>query len=299
MRSVLQRAIQAGLATVVLALLVTRVVAAVIVVEDVVPGATGPNPPGNWQLNLTLLRLRTDGKRAVSDAGLTACRAATEVMAKLKATGKGCQVDVLAQARQSLTLSPSGEVVVRAAECRPVICLDAGASGSVTNHDYGLDLRAIAREVVASRPGQPGTILLDWNGKWRGSPGLLIDWERVAVKAFNLARVLPGVGYENQEPDEDGFVNTSGGSDVSRLFKRKRKDDPAGKAPVDTGKNGKASAPVPLPEPSYLADTARREVEFRGTTFCRGGQLVIHARPFSDQREEGILYLILQPVSLD
>lgn len=295
----LQRVMRAALIMVAIAVFESPSVAAVIVVEEPVPGSTGPNPPGNWQLNLTLLRLRTDGKRAVADAGLTACRAATEVMAKLKATGKGCQVEVLAQARQSLTLTPSGEVVVRAAECRPVICLEGGSAGSVTNRDYGLDLRAIAREVVVSRPGQPGTIALEWNGKWRGSPGLLIDWERVAVKAFNLARALPGVGYESMEPDEDGFVNTTGGSDVSRLFKRKRKDDPAGKGSTEAGKNGKASPPVALPEPSYLADTAQREVEFKGTTFCRGGQLIIHARPFSDQREEGVLYLVLQPVSLD
>lgn len=290
----LQRVIRAVLITISLAVIVTRPVAAVIVVEDVVPGATGANPPGNWQLNVTLLRLRTDGKRPVADASLTACHAAAEVMSKLKANGKGCQVDVLAQARQYLTLAPAGEVVVRAAECRPVICLDNPASGSLTNQTYGLDLRAIAREVIPTRPGQPGTILLDWNGKWTGSPGLLIDWERVAVKAFNLARALPGVGYESQEPDEDGFVNTTGGSDVSRLFKRKRKDEPAG-----AGKTGKAAAPVPVPEPSYLADTARRDVEFKGNTFCHGSQLIIHARPFGDQREQGVLYLVLQAVSLD
>jgi hypothetical protein len=114
---------------------------------------------------------------------------------------------------------------------------------------------------------------------------LVAAWERLALTAFKAASKVPGLTYQSDVEDEDGFLNSREGIDVSGLFGKKRK------------KAEPASAPPPgaTGEPSYLGDTARMEVVLSGRRQLADGELLVERLP--SVRPDGkvdTLYFILQ-----
>ena len=209
-------------------------------------------------------------------------------------------VEVLCHARREVACLPAARAEFFVTETRPSFLLhDFG--GTPTNQVFGLDLHADVRVLLPATGSTPPVLSLSWEGSWSVSVALLARWETIAVRGFNVARNVPGITYEKLEEDEDGFVNTGGGSDFGGLFKRKKKDKPAGKKgskPLAVSVAA-ATAPPAEREPSYSAETAVEKVPLRGEWLGMGGQLLITRMPLSLGDNPGDLYLVLQPRAAD
>jgi hypothetical protein len=98
------------------------------------------------------------------------------------------------------------------------------------------------------------------------------------------------------EEDEDGFVNTGGGSDLGGLFKRKKKDK---QPPQKETKPGTVAAPAAGREPSYVAETAVETVPMSGEWIGPAGQLLVRRTALAAGDNPGDLYLVLQSRGVD
>jgi hypothetical protein len=181
-----------------------------------------------------------------------------------------------------------------AEESRPVFVRDAEADASPTNKIYGVRLHVAARLLpapstpnpAAATAGRSRQLEIGWQGAYAWSQNLISAWERVALRAFKAASKVPGITYQSDVEDEDGFLNSREGIDVGGLFGKKRKKAAPEEAPQPQAATG---------EPSYLGDTARMEVVLSGRRQLADGELFVERLP--SVRPDGkvdTLYFILQ-----
>ena len=253
-----------------------------------------PLPAANLAVVVTLLRHRPLAHESVPADKVGDCQSLAELSRLLRAAGP---LEVLCHARRELACAPAGRAVFQSLESRPAFLPQAGAAAP-TNAIFGLDLHADARIVSPVTGAAPPVVILSWEGQWKGSGTLLANWEKIALRAFNLARTVPGITYTKVEPDEDGFVNTGGGTDVGGLFRRK-------KTKVAAKKGAPAAAAVANPtapserEPSYAAEPAPEIVPLQGQWIGAAGQLLVSRRTLSVGDNPGELYLVVQALSVD
>ena len=245
-------------------------------------------PPPNVSVLVTLLRHRPVNHVSVAAEKVGGCQTLPELAQLLRVAGP---LEVLCHARREVACGPAARAEFRTVETRAAYFVqDLGASP--TNHSFGLDLHADVRVLSPATSTTPSWLALSWEGTWSGSSVLLAGWEKLAVRGFNLARAVPGITYTKAEPDEDGFVNTSGGTDLGGLFRRKKKD------PKKTGPAPAAAPAGPAPtsehEPSYSAIRAPEQVPLQGQWIGVAGQLLISRKALSVGADSGDLYLVVQ-----
>ncbi len=252
-------------------------------------GVSYSNPISNVAVEITLLRHRPVNPASVTAEKLLRCRTVPELAQMLRAAGP---LEVLSHARHDLACGQSAPATFHDTEMRPSFVLYE-TGGVTTNLAFGLDLRAEVRVLVPATATAPPVLNISWAGSWSGSVALLATWEKYAVRAFNLARTVPGITYTKTEVDEDGFVNTGGGSDIGGFFKKKKKDPGAGKKPAPS--DATPAAALPGNEPSYSAETARERIWLQGAWSGAGSPLLITRVQLSIGDKPGELYLVIQP----
>lgn len=269
----------------------------VLLLPDTVPVVVQPesDPASarNVSLTVTLLRHRPAAGAKLSPNQLAACTSLNALTQTLRTAGV---VEVLCHTRREVACMPMARADIISTESRPVVLL-SDKGGTATNSTYGLDLHVDVRPQTISAPAASPGLSLEWAGSWSGSVGLLSRWETYAVRGFNLVKAIPHITYQKMEEDEDGFVNTGGGSTLGGLFGRKKNDQKTGKPTV-----AKLAAAVTAPvghEPSYLADSVVEKVPLHGQWQGPTGQLLVTRLPLSAGEKPGELYLVIQPRSVD
>ena len=282
------------LATVLCGVLVwtSRSAGDVLVLTNGTPAGVVEDPaPADVVVVATVLRHRPAKQAVVPGEKIAACRTLPELAQLLRASGT---LEVLCHARRDVACLPAARADFLATETRPAFRLGDNG-GTPTNQTFGVDLHVDVRVLVPATGSTPPLFALSWEGAWSGSVSLLARWEAMAVRGFNLARAVPGVAYEKMEEDEDGFVNTGGGSDLGGLFKRKKKDKPSKKET----KPGAVAAPAAGREPSYSAETAVETVPMLGEWIGQAGQLLVRRTALAAGDNPGDLYLVLQSRSVE
>ena len=260
-----------------------------VLTNDIPSEATTTVAPANVAVTATLLRHRPADRNAVAREKLVVCRTLPELAQLLRAAGP---LEILCHARREVACAPAARAEFLVAETRPAFAQhDAG--GVLTNQIFGLDLHANVRVLLPATATNPTMLGLSWEGSWSGSVALLARWETIAVRGFNLAKTVPGITYEKVEEDEDGFVNTGGGTSFGGLFGRKKKDRDVGK------KDAKAALTAAAHEPDYSAEVATEKVPLHGEWLGTGGPLLITRVPLATGKDPGDLYLVLQPRTAD
>ncbi len=251
-------------------------------------------PPSNIAVSLTLLRHRPTRQTSADADSVGSCRSLPELVQVLKVAGP---VEVLGHLRREIACAPSGRIEFNSVETRPAI-LAQGYLPSPTNHVFGLELHADVTVFSAGSPTAPPFLMLSWNGTWAGSTTLLATWEKLAVRGFTLAAAVPGITYSKVEPDEDGFVNTGGGTDLGGLFRRRKPKDAAKKdAPAKPSKAAKAAviaAATTEREPSYASEPPPEKIVLQGDWIGFAGQLLVSRREMPAADQSGDLYLVIQ-----
>lgn len=267
-----------------------------------------------FTVRATVLRHRPASGASIQSERLSDCRSVPELLQVLRPAGA---VEILGHFQRETVCDPVGQLDFRAVESRPVMVFtDAG--GIPTNRVHGFELSGDLRVLQPGMNGSPPWIHAAWQGSWSGSVSLLFRWETLALRGFNAARTVPGITYQKMEEDEDGFVNTGGGTDVSRFFKRKNKKEKKPGTKVDTGKpppaaqRGKAAPADPVNpsgagsgsgvaehEPSYLGDDNLERVTLRGEWIGPSGGLLVTRVALKSGQPPGDLYVVLQFQSLD
>ncbi len=264
----------------------------VLVLTNETPAGIVQDPaPADVVVVATVLRHRPAKQTVVPGEKIAACRTLLELAQLLRASGT---LEVLCHARRDVACLPSARADFLATETRPTFVLvDNG--GTPTNQTIGVDLHVDVRVLVPATVTTPPLLGLSWEGGWSGSVSLLARWEAMAVRGFNLARAVPGVAYQKMEEDEDGFVNTGGGTDLGGLFRRKKKDKPSKKET----KPAAIAAPAAGREPSYSAEAAIETVPMSGEWIGQAGQLLVRRTALAAGDNPGDLYLVLQSRSAD
>ena len=271
----------------------SRSVGDVLVLTNETPAGIVRDPvPADVVVVATVLRHRPAKQTVVPGEKVAACRTLPELAQLLRASGT---LEVLCHARRDVACLPSARADFLATETRPAFSLGDNG-GTPTNQTFGVDLHVDVRMLVPATASTPPLIAMSWEGGWSGSVSLLARWEAMAVRGFNLARAVPGVAYERMEEDEDGFVNTGGGSDLGGLFKRKKKDK---QPPQKETKPGTVAAPAAGREPSYVAETAVETVPMSGEWIGPAGQLLVRRTALAAGDNPGDLYLVLQSRGVD
>jgi hypothetical protein len=163
-----------------------------------------------------------------------------------------------------------------ALESRPAVFIGASTATNAVR-EYGMNLH------LQLRPESVGgqfVLILDWNGSWSDSPQLLFKWESLAVRAFDAASKIPGLAYQKTEEDDDGFVDSGHGMDISGFFRKKPKTPPVDDA-VSPG------------EPDYLADTKFEITPLAGQCVTSLGGLIIVRLPIGLPPSSDELFLVI------
>jgi hypothetical protein len=246
-------------------------------------GGDSPNPqdlspaPVNCSIQVTILRC--SGKKGIAQALLRDCRQPSEVSEALR---KAASVNLVYHSTRNVTCDEArGAVDFVALESRPVVYL-GGPGATNISRAYGTELHL--RIYNAAPAGSPGLFVIDWDGAWSGSPQLMARWESLAVRGFNAASKIPGIAYQKTEEDEDGFVNTGSGSDISGLFKKKPKDKPAAAA------DSKSTAPA---EPDYMDDPGYEQIPLQGQQVIAPGGMIVARQPLKGTDGVEELFLII------
>ncbi len=251
-------------------------------------------PPSNIAVSLTLLRHRPTRQSPVDADSVGSCRSLPELMQVLKAAGP---VEVLGHLHREVVCAPSGRIEFNSIETRPAV-LAQGYLPSPTNHVFGLELHADVTVFSTGSPTTPPFLMLSWDGTWAGSTTLLATWEKLAVRGFTLAAAVPGITYSKVEPDEDGFVNTGGGTDLGGFFRRRKPKDAAKKdtpaKPSKTAKAAVTAAATTEREPSYTSEPPPEKIALQGDWIGFAGQLLVSRREMSVTNPSGDLYLVVQ-----
>jgi len=221
------------------------------------PGEDQPAPV-NCQVSITVIRC--PAKAIPSPATLARCRRAVDIWQAMRAGG---DPRLLYHASHAVSCAETGAVDFAALERRPIVVYGAGTTTNIVR-DYGLNLHLHLRQVPTKE--QP-IFVFDWDGSWSDSPQLMDKWEALAVRTFNAASKIPGIVYQKEEEDDDGFVETGRGTDISGLFGRKKKAPPPTEAAP--------AAADSLAEPDYLHDTTYETTPLQGQWIIRPGGLVI------------------------
>ncbi len=301
----------------ILAAAISALQAQVLFIDQAKVASGGPaldwSTASSLQLTVTVLRYSSKAPRPPPTAeDLQRCKTVPDVVAALrseaipkekeaKAAKKakkttGALVETLYHASRDMALLPGGQASFTARETRPVFCVVDDPSQGLTNRQYGLSLQVDAQRVpIETMPGAPPVqrVRLVWDGSFVWSQALLAGWERIALALYKTASKIPGITYESQTEDEDGFVETGSGVNLGGLFKRK-KEKAAGTAAA-AASDGAANPS----EPSYQEDAARQEIPMRGERLFADREMVVFAfRGDRSEREPEAIYLVLQPTFL-
>ena len=292
----MSRAVSAAALSAVLGLSAGPVAQVLVLSDDPAARVVPVSAPATVAVTATVLRHRPANQTSVPKEKLVVCRTLPELAQVLRTAGP---LEVLCRSGREVACVPSARAEFLTTETRPAFLLQGNGS-TPTNQVFGLDLHADVRVLLPATATTPPVLSLSWEGSWSGSVSLLERWEAVAVRGFNVVRKVPGITYEKLEEDEDGFVNTGGGSDFSGLFKRKRKDKAADKKTSSPLAVAAAAANAPREhEPSYSAETAVETVPLHGHWLGTGGQLLITRVPLSVGKNPGDFYLVLEVRSAD
>jgi len=236
-------------------------------------GAHAGDLPPSVNCTISVTAIRCPSQTAPGSSRFQGCRQPGDVWQLLRGSPKA---KLLYHSIRTLSCLEAGAVDFVALERRPVVFIGAGAATNAVR-DYGMNLHLhVRQESVAEQP----LFILDWDGAWSDSPQLLIKWESLAVRAFNAASKIPGLAYQKTEEDDDGFVDTGHGTDISGFFKRKPKKAPA------------AEAAIPG-EPDYLADTQFEITPLAGQCVTGQGGLIIARQPLGPAPSSDELFLII------
>ncbi|HWD18386.1 MAG TPA: hypothetical protein VHB20_03840 [Verrucomicrobiae bacterium] len=241
--------------------------------------AGAQNVPSVVNCTVSVTVIRCAGRAAPSSDTLRACRRPGDVWQALR---RAEGVHLLYHSTREAAFAESGALEFVALERRPAILIGAVTATNNMARDYGMNLHLHARQARVA-DDQP-LFIVDWDGSWSDSPQLIAKWESLAVRAFNVASKIPGIMYEKTEEDDDGFVNTGRGTDVSGFFHKKPKTPP----PPDPADS--AAGPA---EPDYLADTAYESVPLAGQCVTRAGGLIIARQGLSDAPGADELLLVI------
>jgi len=232
--------------------------------------ADDASQPVNCNVSVTLVRCPSAGPASEI---LRGCARPEQILETLRAAAKG---SLVYYAVRPVACQDSAAVAFTALERRPVVLFGPDTATNVV-HDYGMDLRLQVRAV--SQETAP-LYVMDWSGSWSDSPKLMAKWEALAVRGFNAASKIPGIVYQKTEEDEDGFVNTTGGVDISGWFKKKPK------APQPAVSTNPA-------EPDYLDDVAFESVALEGQCVLRRGGLAVARERIGAPAQSGEIFLLI------
>ena len=185
----------------------------------------------------------------------------------IAALGKHGQVNLLYLGDRFTDVGTNSLARFESLERRPAFALNADANRSLTNREFGLELRTGVR-VIDDQRGE-----LHWNGRFSWSPDLIDAWvgDKYLLFGMRVATVLkPGlVYYESDDDDSARGINIGG------LFRKKPK-------PTNS-----------VPDFSFLV-AERRQVPLEGRQILRPGELSITAIPIpTNPKEPEVIYLVL------
>ncbi len=266
------------------------------------------------RLTVTVLRYAPKASRTPpAGSDLSKCKTVTEVVAALrneappkekevKSAKKAKKtavdrVDTLYHASRDMALLPGGQASFTAQETRPVFRVIDDPGQGLTNQQYGVSLRVDAQLLPiegapGARPAQK--VRLVWDGSFVWSQTLLASWEKIALGLYKAASKIPGITYESQTEDEDGFVETGSGVNLGGLFKRKKEKTAGPTAPTGPG------GTLQTEEPSYQFDPTRTEISLRGAHLFADREMAVFAfRGDRSERDPETIYLVVQPMFLE
>ncbi|MBM3879973.1 MAG: hypothetical protein FJ387_09675 [Verrucomicrobia bacterium] len=241
--------------------------------------------------------------RFVETGGQPSARASRPTQAKAK-PARG-HVRVLYHASRDWLLASGAKGSFTAQETRPAFVAAAGGELGLTNRQYGLALDVTVlglAEVGAALvvpPSADASVFLRWEGSFVWSEQLLAKWEQYAVAVHSAFAKVPGVVYESQTEDEDGFVTGGGGGlNLGGLFRKRRRTDavPGAVRRGSVAGPSQAGSPLVTDEPSYQAEAERSEITLAGEQWLADGALGVWAYPVQSAGSAAeVFYLVLQP----
>ncbi len=253
----------------------------------------------NIAVTVTLLRHRPTQHLPVAEEKIGDCNSLPELARVLRAAGP---LEVLSHSRREVACAPHARAEFGASESRQsYIASDPAASP--THEAFGLELHADVAVLARGSATRPPVLVLSWEGSWAGSVTLLATWEKLAVRGFNIARAVPGITYTKVEPDEDGFVNTGGGTDIGGFFRKKKPkaDAKKGNPPANPEASKGPAAPgiTHEREPSYSAEPPPDKIPLQGQWIGPAGQMLVTRRVLSAVENSGDLYLVVRAERID